>query len=375
MLIRLFICDYVVKDIVFDEEKMVYVGRSIMKKKKIFHQVNITEEKVLIDLIREYPKEIIEWYDDLEYYTNDQTQLKLEIIISKYDVDTFIVFTNIFKRTWPYVDIGIKYEMENKIVYATDSKIFNYFIGKLIYNCNYSNFEYYNRFATIISAIYHDGIYDNYYEKYIKLIESIRIIFSENKIKRILDDSYYCFETNTEHYIIRNNYKCAISNLEVLHKYFPSCQIFYGAAILYSIGLNNLEFADLYVKWYKKDSERKSCEPILDKFPITIVDNKDTECNMTLWEEPIKLETLEYFYKLMTKEIKFYSIKLIQSLIFFTMYFKDTYAFIYLTTVFPYEAISMLEDETLIVYPISKFKKYYQKLIELKEDFTTYCKK
>ena len=362
MLIRLFICDSVVKELRnnFDEKEVTITNRMILKKKKLYYHVNILKEEVLIDSIRNYPKEITEWYDESGHYTNDQFQLKfiLKIIISKYDVETFIAFTNIFKRTWPYIDIGTKYKMENKIVHSTDSKIFNYFIGKLIYNCNYSDSEYFNRFQTIISVIFEEGINDCYYEKYIELIKSIEVNISENKIRSVLDDSYYCFQLNADHYINRNNYKCAIFNLKVLHKYFLPCQIFYGAGILYSIGFNNLDFTDLYVKWYKKDTnEGKSCEPILDKFPVTIVDNKDTECNMTLWKEPIKLETLEYFHKLM-EEV--YSIKLIQSLIFFTMYFKDTYAFTYLTTVFPYEAISMLNDEVLMAYPIRNQKVFIE---------------
>lgn len=377
--IKLFIKDTV--ELKTQGNKLIVTNRSITLDNSLYSQVNCFSIKKLVKLLRNYPKEIKEWFNDEDEHNNPYLlAVILFAIIETYDVEVFKIFTSTFLHTSPYVDLHQEDDEDHNhffcsthlfqcILDSKDKKIYSYYINNLAEKTHHYN-GVIGVYETLITFNHLLGKNDEHYERHIELLKVIESKFKKKDIKKILKKSFVNFSEEMECYIISDNYRCAELIIKYLHKYFDK-SLAYGSGIMYAIGYNKLEFYDLLVKWYQKDLSEYDSEEMIEVTPIPL--DFDLPSTLLHDENVTKLESLQFLHSKVVKE-EFYSKNVIQCLIISTMQSDNASCFAYLITVFPYEAMSMVGHKGYELHGLKNYESYYRQLKELKKEFIECCK-
>lgn len=370
--IRLFIKD--VKENEFDNIKDIIVSkRKVIIKNIEYRQIKCYSKDQLIELLKYYSIDLKEGYDKNYKYTNNGKilfdTLKSIIYYSTYEI--LIVFLKIFKKTLkpiilyprsPYVGSFAHYIND-----VEDPRIYKYFINDFMFKCEEN-----------IPLILNELIYHNFrnddlqYDNYLELILLIESKFTMESIMEFFDDFNNYFETIIENNIQFNNYKCLDLIIQICHKYFPNEIIQYGPSIARAIMHNRTEIAEMLINWYLYDCDDFKSDDMIEIYPHLISNHALYIFKYNM--KPIDLKSLKFLHDNVVNN-NFYSKKVIQMLILCAIQIGDNFAFTYLITVFPYEAMTLICNEEYRNFSIAPFyNNDYKRLEELKEDFEEYIK-
>ena len=285
-------------------------------------------------------------------------------IVKNGDFETFKSFTDVFRHTIPYVDLDDNHYCFNDLIsaipFAEDGKVFSYCINHLIFKSHHS----YNMIACFYNLIkVNPGKNDIYYDRYLELFQCIESKYKEKEIKSIL--KFINFSGKINDMVLYNNYQCASILIKYIRKYHSEKSLFNGKEIACAIYNNRLEFADMFIKELGSDKLPESSLKSANGIGLDIL----------TFAPSTQLDNLQYLYEKNIKD-EFYSKLVIQLVIIHSMYWNNNFAFTYMINVFPYEAMTIIEDLQFKVYNLKGCNKgfYYKQLVQLKKDFVEFTK-
>ena len=327
-----------------------------------YYRVVCSSPKKLIKLLRQYPEDIKNSTNNDGINTFFIKNIFKDIIQWK-DFEIFKIYIDIFE-----LKDYIAYAYNPDFIEAKDSRIFTYYLNYIILEMGFHRKIEYLKDLLIQDINYKN---DEYCDKYIEIMECIEANLEKKEIKIVLSEHYINFDTRMRKKIQNNNYNCIHTMITYMRKYFPSVELNYGSAIATSICYNKLEFTDMFIDFYHQDiqdNKELDSDIMIEIFPDEYKNKYSGFPKIKESETSIKLESLQYLYEKNMKG-QFYSKTVIQLIIICSVQSNDEAAFAYMINVFPYEAMSLIEEIKSWVYKLHQFPKFYKQIEELYDDF------